>query len=320
MQVADIRIEAITISSLNCRKEDAGRDLEELAADIARNGLLQPISVRALAGDHYEVIAGQRRLLAHRIAKLPTIRAIILDCSDEQAEIKSLSENLNRADLTYGDKVASFKRLSDRFNGDIQQIRGATGYSIATIRTYLAISSMAPEALRAAQYAREETKTLDVENIKRIAVNFRPEDHAGAFQRLAEGGFNTRANEAILKALPSDRDGYVSLAQLELKINDAKAAAIHITLAGPFIRDPRNNRTYDVPSLTGEQFDEIQAFIERLLGADLPIAQCCHLCMDRRAPPSWTCTKCQKHACATCATNIRGKPCPFCETSAWGTN
>jgi ParB family chromosome partitioning protein len=320
MQVADIPVEAITITALNCRKEDADRNLEELAADIARNGLLQPISVRALPGGQYEVIAGQRRLLAHRLANIPTIRAMLLDCTDEQAEIKSLSENPNRADMTYGDKVASFKRLSDRFNGDVQQIRGATGYSVATIKTYLAISSMAPEALRAAQHAREETGTLDVENIKRIAVNFRPEDHAGAFQRLAEGGFNTKANEAILKALPTDRDGYVSLAQLELKIDDAKAAAIHITLAGPFIRDPRNNRTYDVPSLTGEQFDEIQAFIERLLGADLPVAQCCHLCMDRRAAPGWTCAKCQKHACAACAANIRGKPCPFCEPSAWATN
>lgn len=85
-------------------------ELSLLSESIKQNGLLQPITVRR-TGDGYELIAGERRLRAAKLAGLKTIPAIVYEVSDESAAIYTLIENLQRADLSPFDEAEGIKRL-----------------------------------------------------------------------------------------------------------------------------------------------------------------------------------------------------------------
>ncbi len=84
--------------------------LKELAASMKQEGLIQPITVRKI-GSAFELIVGERRLRAARILKWPTIDARIIDISDEDAAVKGLIENLQRADLSPIEEARGYKQL-----------------------------------------------------------------------------------------------------------------------------------------------------------------------------------------------------------------
>ena len=74
--------------------------LAELAASIKQNGLVQPITVRALPDDRYMIVAGERRWRAHVLAGLASIEANVIEVSDRERDILAIVENLQRADIT----------------------------------------------------------------------------------------------------------------------------------------------------------------------------------------------------------------------------
>ena len=84
--------------------------LAELAASIKAVGVVQPIVVRPVAGGRYQVIAGQRRWEASRVAQLPTIPAIVRQVSNEQAMEMTIIENLQREDLNPMEQARAFER------------------------------------------------------------------------------------------------------------------------------------------------------------------------------------------------------------------
>ncbi|MFC6593164.1 ParB/RepB/Spo0J family partition protein [Deinococcus lacus] len=92
-----LRLDEIDPSPFQARKDFQG--LEDLAQDIADNGVLQPVLVRPLAGGRYQLVAGERRWRASNIAQQPTIPAVIREMSDLDARTHGLRENLRREDL-----------------------------------------------------------------------------------------------------------------------------------------------------------------------------------------------------------------------------
>ena len=96
-QVIEIPLGKLTVSRFNVRRELG--DISELVDSIKAVGVLQPILVRPVGRDRYEVIVGSRRFAAAQKAKLKTIPAIVKEMSDEEAVIESLTENIQRGDL-----------------------------------------------------------------------------------------------------------------------------------------------------------------------------------------------------------------------------
>ena len=92
-------IDQIRPSPFQARREFSEQELAALAQSIRENGLLQPISVRKVSDGGYELIAGERRLRACRLAKMNTIPAILCDYDDERTAALDLLENIQRADL-----------------------------------------------------------------------------------------------------------------------------------------------------------------------------------------------------------------------------
>ena len=122
--------------------------LAELAASITANGVVQPILVRPLADGRFQLIAGERRWRASKIAGKETIPAILRQVSDEQAMEITIVENLQRADLNPMEQARAFDRLSREFHMTQEQMATRTGKDRATVANFLRLLRL-PAAVQA---------------------------------------------------------------------------------------------------------------------------------------------------------------------------
>src|SRR5690606_23791753 len=130
----DGRLEDIPLEFLQRGKYQPRRDiqqdtLQELADSINAQGVMQPIVVRPLADQKFEIIAGERRWRASQLAGLATIPAVVRDVSDEAAIAMALIENIQREDLNPVEEALSLKRLQDEFELTHQEVADAVGKS-----------------------------------------------------------------------------------------------------------------------------------------------------------------------------------------------
>lgn len=120
--------------------------LDELAASIVAQGVVQPVVVRALDGDRgYELIAGERRWRAARKAGLDRIPAVIRQVADDTALALSLIENIQRENLNPIEEAGALKRLIDEFELTHEQAAKSVGRSRAAVTNLLRLLELAPE-------------------------------------------------------------------------------------------------------------------------------------------------------------------------------
>ena len=127
------------------RREFHAEELSELEASLRATGLLQPITVRKVAADSYELIMGERRLRAASQIGWSEIPAVVKDSKDidERALLTlALVENLQRADLNPVEEAQGYKRLTDEFGLTQQQVADAVGKDRSTIANFLRVLSL----------------------------------------------------------------------------------------------------------------------------------------------------------------------------------
>ena len=122
--------------------------LEELAASIRAHGVMQPIVVRPISSDKYEIIAGERRWRATQVAGLDFIPAIIKPVSDEAAIAMSLIENIQRENLNPIEEATALKRLQDEFELTQQEVADAVGKSRATVTNLMRLIGLTIDVRR----------------------------------------------------------------------------------------------------------------------------------------------------------------------------
>jgi ParB family chromosome partitioning protein len=121
--------------------EDA---LDELAASIKAQGLIQPVVVRALGKDSYELIAGERRWRAAQRARLTEVPALVKDVAEAAVPAMALIENIQRQDLTPLEEADALKRLIEDFGLTHQQAADAVGRSRAAVSNLLRLTELPP--------------------------------------------------------------------------------------------------------------------------------------------------------------------------------
>ena len=142
---------AISAIRPNPRQPRAHFDEEALAAltsSIREVGVLQPILVRQLSDDEYELIAGERRWRAARRAGLATVPAIIRDASDRDSLEQALIENLNREELNPLEEAAGYQQLLEDFDLTHEQLSARVGKSRAAITNSLRLFQLPPSVQR----------------------------------------------------------------------------------------------------------------------------------------------------------------------------
>ncbi len=149
--IHDIPLKEIEISEDNVRESRPTTDLDELAASIRLHGLLQPVVLKGEYGHpRYELIGGQRRLLAHEKLGRRTMRAVFAgkDLDKTDIVIRSLVENLQRVELEYADTAKAVTYLYRKFGSDEHAVAQHTGLSIRKIREFVEIEARATPRMK----------------------------------------------------------------------------------------------------------------------------------------------------------------------------
>jgi len=144
-EVNYIPIKHIKPNPYQPRKSFNKRALEELSQSIKTYGVLQPISVRKLSEESYELVAGERRLRASEIAEIETIPAIIINLKDQDSAVLALIENLQREDLNYIEEAEGYNNLIHDHSFTQQELAEKLGKNQSTIANKLRLLRLSPE-------------------------------------------------------------------------------------------------------------------------------------------------------------------------------
>ena len=143
--IHQLSVELIDRNPYQTRKHVDEAALQELADSIKATGVLQPITVRAVPGGRYQLIAGERRWLASQKAEKATVPAIVRQVSNEQAMEMTIVENLQREDLNPMEEARAFERLGREFGLTQEQISQRTGKERSSVANYLRLLRLPPQ-------------------------------------------------------------------------------------------------------------------------------------------------------------------------------
>lgn len=198
-RVVFVPVRTIRPNPAQPRKVFRQEPLEELAQSIGQYGVLQPLSVRKV-GIHYELIAGERRLRAARMAGLSEVPCIVLTMDDRESGMAALVENLQRQDLDYIEQALGISRLMDTYSMSQDQAARLLGKSQSAVANKLRLLRHSPQVLEA---LRRENLT---ERHARALLKLPEEKKCAAIAHIARGDLNVaRAEQYIESLLREDR-------------------------------------------------------------------------------------------------------------------
>lgn len=145
--VRTLRMAEIDPKADQPRRNFDAEALSQLADSIAANGILQPILVRE-TGERYEIIAGERRFRAARLAGLSEIPALVLEADDEAAAKYALIENLQREDLNPYEEAVAIRKLMDEYGLSQEQVAGSIGRSRSAVANALRLLDLPEDAVK----------------------------------------------------------------------------------------------------------------------------------------------------------------------------
>ena len=202
MEDADGTLRDLPVEFLQRGKYQPRRDLDadalqELANSIAQQGVMQPIVVRKVATDKYEIIAGERRWRASQQAGLESVPSIIRTITDEAAIAMALIENIQREDLNSIEESRALIRLQDEFKLTQQQVADAVGKSRSAVTNLMRLAS-----LEEAVQKQLELGEIELGHAKcLLALSGNSQVIAG--REIAANSMSVRQTETLVKRIQS---------------------------------------------------------------------------------------------------------------------
>ena len=201
-ELKEIRLERLQRGKYQPRVEFDQEALNDLADSIKAQGVMQPIVVRSVSDDRFEIVAGERRWRASQIAGLNSIPALVRDISDEAAIAMALIENIQRENLNPMEEARALKRLQTEFDLSQQEVANAVGKSRSVIANLLRLLSLEPDAAELL-----ETGQIDAGHAK-VLLALEGSQQVIAARKVADAKLSVRQTEVLVKALlnpnPSD--------------------------------------------------------------------------------------------------------------------
>jgi len=202
--------------------------LEELASSIKAQGIIQPIVVREIAKDKFEIVAGERRWRASQLAELDVIPCLVKDIPDEAAIAMALIENIQREDLNAMEEAVALQRLMQEFDLTHQQTADAVGKSRTTVTNLLRLLSLT-------EVCRTMLERGDLEmGHARALLSLTSDQQTSVARIVVAKGLSVRETEKMVRntAEPQkakfESKGDPHIDQLERRISDKVGAPIKI--------------------------------------------------------------------------------------------
>jgi len=192
--IADIAISKIGANPFQPRTSFEADSLEELAQSIKMQGIIQPITVRKIGYDRYQLIAGERRLKAAEITGLKAVPCYIRVANDEQMLELALIENIHRKDLNAIEIAISYQRLIDELNLTQEDVSQKVGKDRATVSNYIRLLKLPPEV----QYALRHDQ-ISMGHARSLISIPESELQLKALLRIVEKGLSVRETEKLAR-------------------------------------------------------------------------------------------------------------------------
>ena len=201
-ELANLPLDLLQRGKYQPRVDMRQESLEELAASIKAQGIIQPIVVRAVVGaapgasQRYEIIAGERRWRAAQIAGLATVPAVIRTVPDEAAIAMALIENIQRENLNPLEEARALERLISEFGITHQQAADAVGRSRAAVSNLLRLLELAPEIT-----ALVEHRELEMGHARALLGLTQRRHQIEVGTLVAKKGLSVRETEALVRSM-----------------------------------------------------------------------------------------------------------------------
>src|SRR6516225_1514657 len=254
--IHQLAVELIDRNPYQTRAHLGDSALEELADSIKATGVLQPITVRAVPGGRYQLIAGHRRCFASMRADKTTIPAVVRQVSNEQAMEMTIIENLQREDLNPIEQARAFERLAHEFGLTQEQISVRTGKERSSVANFLRLLRL-PEHVQTYVAGGH----VSVGHAKALLSLDSPEAMAKIAERVITHGLTVRQTEEVVndwlhpvdrKALKELKERLVDPNVREAEKELERALGVKVTIAD---RKGRGRIVLEYSSL--EDYDRI---------------------------------------------------------------
>jgi ParB family chromosome partitioning protein len=194
--IVDLPLEYIEVNPFQPRTSFNDEQLSELASSIEQLGVIQPITVRKIERNKFQLVSGERRLRASKIANLKSIPAYIRLANDQEALEMALVENIQRQDLDPVEIALSYQRLIDEINLTQEQMSLRVGKKRSTITNYLRLLKLDPiiqTGMRDGFISMGHGRAL---------VNIEtPEQQVEVYQKVIKDKLSVRATEDLVRQL-----------------------------------------------------------------------------------------------------------------------
>lgn len=190
---AELPVEFLQRGKYQPRRDIQNESLQELADSIKAQGVMQPIVVRLIGPERYEIIAGERRWRASQLAGLDRVPAIIRDVPDETAIAMALIENIQREDLNPVEEAVALKRLQDEFELTHQQVADAVGKSRAAVSNSLRLLNLSNEVRTLLEHGDLEMGHA------RCLLSLEPGQQSALARQIIARGLSVRQAEALVR-------------------------------------------------------------------------------------------------------------------------
>ena len=194
--ISEIELSKISPNPDQPRREFDPAALEELAASIRAIGIIQPITLRETSEGHYQIIAGERRYRASKLAGKDSIPAYIRTAEDDNVMEMALIENIQREDLNAIEIALTYQKLIEQYGLTQEQLSERVGKNRATIANYLRLLKLPAEVQIGLK-----NKTIDNGHARALLALPEAEQQLALYNETVEGGYSVRRVEERAKAI-----------------------------------------------------------------------------------------------------------------------
>jgi len=181
------------------RKEFDEEALAQLADSIRQHGIIQPLTVRKLSSGYYQIIAGERRWRAARMAGLREVPAVVIEADDRKAAELAMIENLQREDLNPIEEAAGYRTLITQYHMTQEEAANRVGKSRSAVANSLRLLELSDAVQKLVQNG-----TLSAGHARALVV-LPSALQMKAANAIVEGGLSVRQTEALVKRLQSEK-------------------------------------------------------------------------------------------------------------------
>ena len=264
--INEIAIDQIEANPNQPRREFDDEALHELAVSIREIGIIQPITLRQITENKFQIIAGERRWRASQLAGLKAIPAYIRTIKDENVMEMALVENIQREDLNAVEIALAYEHLLEGSGMTQEKVSERVGKSRTAITNYLRLLKLPAQVQMALQ-----KKEIDMGHARALLAIDSPSLQIKLFKEIQKNGYSVRKVEELVQALKNGEDiesgkkKIIARSQLPEEFNELKTRlASFLNTKVQMTCSPKGKGKISIPFANEEELERIMNVFDKL--------------------------------------------------------